>query len=197
MERVYSALIPAASAAKRETIAAILSAFPSGLVEFVANAGITITPLERGKKYDAASPALKRLKIDVDAWPAPPAGLFVVEERAVYVRSMSPMTVAHEFSHAIDCALGSGIYWSGLDSRVRTAFASAKSFVTPYAASGLDEYAAECFRGYAQVNDSSSPWPKATRERLRRVDPAMFEIVQAVFERFAAAAGEQIAMAFG
>ncbi len=37
-------------------------------------------PLGERESYRDASPALRRLAIDVDAWPAPPDGLFVVEE---------------------------------------------------------------------------------------------------------------------
>jgi hypothetical protein len=111
--------------------------------------------------------------------------LFVVEERRVYLRSLGEMTTAHEFGHALDCALGGGVYWSGIDGRVRTAFAKTKSFVTPYGATGLDEYFAESVRAWVGCNDAASPWPKATRDRLQRVDPAMFEIVKEVFGRFA------------
>lgn len=38
--------------------------------------------------------ALKRLRVDVDAWPAPPAELFVVEEGTVYPDSRSTITIA-------------------------------------------------------------------------------------------------------
>jgi hypothetical protein len=86
------------------------------------------------------SGALRRLASGVDDWPVPPAGLFVVEARAVYLRSTSPMTVAHEFAHALDCALGGRVYLSSVDPRVRRAFRDARAFITPYAASGLDEY---------------------------------------------------------
>jgi len=44
---------------------------------------------------------LRRLASGVDDWPVPPAGLFVVEERTIYLRSTSPMTVAHEFAHDV------------------------------------------------------------------------------------------------
>ena len=116
-----------------------------------------------GELYREASHALARLGIDVDAWPAPPAGLFVVEERALYLRSRSPMTVAHEFGHALDCALGGGVYRSGIDPQIRALFASAMSFVTPYAATGVDEYFAESLRAYVEANDD------ARRGRERRV----------------------------
>jgi hypothetical protein len=111
----------------------------------------------------------------------PPAGLFVVEERTVYLRSTSPMTVAHEFAHALDCSLGGGVYLSGVDPRIRRAFRSARAFVTPYASSGLDEYFAECLRARVEVNDLHSPWPRATRERLREIDPAMATILESLF----------------
>jgi len=94
----------------------------------------------------------------------------------------SAITIGHEVAHAIDCALGDGIYRSGYDPQIRAAFAAARSFVTPYAASGLDEYFAECVRAYGDVfNDANSPWPPATRERLRVCDPAMHAIVADVF----------------
>jgi Mlc titration factor MtfA (ptsG expression regulator) len=50
------------------------------------------------------------------------------------------MTIAHEFAHALDCALGGAVYLSGVDPRIRRTFASATAFVTPYAASACDEY---------------------------------------------------------
>jgi hypothetical protein len=127
--------------------------------------------------------------VDVDAWPAPPAGLFVVEERAVYLRSRSTMTVAHEFGHALDCALGDGVYRSSVDPALRDLFSRARAFVTPYAATGTDEYFAESLRAYVEANDANTFWPRATRERLRRIDPQMYAYVERLFsEDFTAAA---------
>lgn len=157
--------------------------FGRGALAYAARARIRVVLLRGAELYREASPALARLGIDVDAWPAPPAGLFVVEERALYLRSRSPMTVAHEFGHALDCALGGGVYRSGIDPRVRSLFANATSFVTPYAATGVDEYFAESLRAYVEANDPSSPWPRATRARLRHGDPGMHEFVELLFER--------------
>lgn len=70
--------------------------FGPDALRFSQRQGIRVVPLRRREAYSARSPALRRLAIDVDAWPAPPAGLFVVEERTVYLRSRSAMTVAHE-----------------------------------------------------------------------------------------------------
>ena len=119
--------------------------------------------------------------IDVDGWPVPPAGLFVVEERTVFLRNPSPMTVAHEFGHALDCALGGGVYRSGYDTTVRAAFSAARDFVTPYAACGLDEYFAENVRAFVEVNDPESPWPRATQSRLAAVDPPMHSFLSGLF----------------
>lgn len=158
-----------------------LRRFGTDALRFAARHGIRIVPLNRRERYDSRSPALKRLAVDVDAWPAPPAGLFVVEERTVYLRSRSAMTVAHEFGHALDCALGGGVYLSGSDEELRRFFAEATSFVTPYAATGLDEYFAESLRAYVEINDPASFWPRATRARLRRIDPNMYEYVEHIF----------------
>ena len=93
------------------------------------------------------------------------------------------MTVAHEFGHALDCALGGGVYRSGIDPQVRALFANAASFVTPYAATGVDEYFAESLRAYVEANDPASPWPRATRARLRHGDPGMHDFIELLFER--------------
>jgi hypothetical protein len=157
--------------------------FGRGALAYASRSRIRVVLLRRRELYRDASRALARLGIDVDAWPAPPAGLFVVEERTLYLRSRSPMTVAHEFGHALDCALGGGVYRSGIDPQVRALFANASSFVTPYAATGVDEYFAESLRAYVEANDPASPWPRATRARLRHADPGMHEFVELLFER--------------
>lgn len=157
--------------------------FGAGALAYALRSRIRIALLRSGELYREASPALARLGIDVDGWPAPPAGLFVVEERALYLRSRSPMTVAHEFGHALDCALGGGVYRSGIDPQIRALFANATGFVTPYAATGVDEYFAESLRAYVEANDPASPWPRATRARLRHRDPGMHEFIALLFER--------------
>ncbi len=157
--------------------------FGRAALAYALRHGIRVLLLRPGELYREASQALARLGIDVDAWPAPPAGLFVVEERSLYLRSRSPMTVAHEFGHALDCALGGGVYRSGIDPQVRALFANARAFVTPYAATGVDEYFAESLRAYVEANDCASPWPRATRARLRHADPGMLEYVESLFEQ--------------
>jgi len=168
--------------AEKEIVETLLR-FGRGALVYAGRSHIRVMPLRVGECYREASRALARLGIDVDAWPAPPAGLFVVEERALYLRSRSPMTVAHEFGHALDCALGGGVYRSGIDPQVRALFANAVNFVTPYAATGVDEYFAESLRAFVEANDSASPWPRATRARLRHADPGMHEFVERLFER--------------
>ena len=176
-------LIVGASKAARAAIAQHLGAYPTALLELLVEHRCSVRPLRAREGYRDVSKALQRLGVDVDAWPVPPAGLFVVEERTVYLRSLSAMTVGHELAHAIDCALGGGVYRSGFDPKIRAAFAGARAFVTPYAAFGLDEYFAESVRAYASVfNDDISMWPVATRERLRACDPAMHAIVADIFE---------------
>jgi hypothetical protein len=166
-----------------DEITTTLQRFGDGALRFALRRGISVAPLRRAERYSSASPALARLGIDVDLWPAPPAGLFVVEERTVYLRSRSPMTVAHEFGHALDCALGGGIYHSGVDPELRRLFTAATSFVTPYAATGIDEYFAEGLRAFVEVNDPTSHWPRATKARLRKVDPGLYAYVNRLFGR--------------
>jgi hypothetical protein len=164
-----------------DAVEAVIRRFGAGAIAVAERAGIRITVLDRGERFGDRSPVLRRIVAGVDSWPIPPAGLFVVEERTIYLRSVSPMTVAHEFAHDADCALGGGIYLSGVDPRIRRAFASATAFVTPYAASACDEYFAECVRAFVEVNDLHSLWPRATRDRLWSVDPRMATIVASLF----------------
>lgn len=185
VDQVFSALLPQARTADRRQVAAVISQFPLGVLRLTAEQGVTIRTLQERERYDDASAALRGLGVDVDAWPAPPAGLFVVEERCVYLRSKSRMTIAHEYAHAIDCALGGGVYLSTTDAEIRAAFSVARAFVTPYAATGCDEYFAESLRAFAgDFNDPDSFWPRATRERLLCVDPGMHAICKRIFERF-------------
>jgi hypothetical protein len=173
-------LIDAADA-RAEIIARTLALFGAGALRFAKRHGVSVCALRSGERYRDRSPGLTRLGVDVDAWPAPPAGLFVVEERRVYLRSRSPMTVAHEFGHALDCALGGGVYRSGIDTSFRAIFSAARVFVTPYAATGIDEYFAEGLRAFVEANDPASHWPRATKARLREVDPMLFEYVERLF----------------
>ena len=176
-----STLLPHAAPSARTAIGRTLRLFGKPALDFAVRAGIRVVPLRRRESYAAASGALRRLCASIDDWPAPPAGLFVVEERTVYLRSRSPMTIAHEFGHALDCALGCGVYRSSSDPLVRSHFENAADFVTPYAATGIDEYFAECMRAYVEANDPTSCWPPATRERLRRVDAAMSRYIKRLF----------------
>jgi hypothetical protein len=163
-------------------IDAILARYGAGARRLAERTGTRIVVLGPDQTFAERSLALRRLNAGVDRWPLPPAGLFVVEERTVYLRSTSAMTVAHEFGHALDCALGNGVYLSAVDPRIRAAFARAAAFVTPYAASACDEYFAEALRAWVGVNDVPSLWPRATRERLWQLDPRMAAIVASLFE---------------
>src|SRR3984957_5713989 len=162
-------------------VEAVVRRFGEGAMAVAERAGVRITVLAEGERFGDRSPVLRRIVAGVDGWPLPPAGLFVVEERTIYLRSISPMTIAHEFAHALDCSLGGGVYLSGVDPRIRRAFRSTRAFITPYASSGLDVYFAECLRAWVGANDLHSPWPRATRERLREIDPAMAAILESLF----------------
>lgn len=174
----YSAHIDATDE-QREIILDVISRYGASALKLTFNAGTRIVVLKPREQYRDRSRALRRLAAAVDEWPVPPAGLFVVEERTIYLRSVSKITIGHEFAHAVDCALGGGVYLSGIEPRIRRAFKDARGFVTPYAASGLDEYFAEAGRAFVDgCNDPRSPWPAATRERLKALDPTMYAILE-------------------
>src|ERR1700679_914089 len=163
-------------------VEAVLQRFGPGAIAVAERAGVRITVLDEGERFGDRSPVLRRIVAGVDSWPIPPAGLFVVEERTIYLRSLSPMTIAHEFAPALACALGGGVDLRGVAPRIRRAFAGATAFVTPYAASACDEYFAECMRAFVEVNNPHSLCPPAPRPRLWSVDPRMAAIVASLFE---------------
>src|SRR5579883_1505698 len=169
--------MPDVPALERSQISLVLQHFGSPLLKFLAVHDIRFSTVG-SERYVDRSPALSRMHIDVDRWPNPPAGLFVLEERTIYLRSTSAMTIAHEVGHAFDCALGNETYWSLSQPTVRKAYINARTFVTPYAATALDEYFAEGFRAWFGCNDDRSLWPKVCRDRLRKVDPALFRCIQ-------------------
>ena len=155
---------------------------PAPILRFIAEAGTSLVVVTG--RYDDASPALREMGVNVDGWPSSPAGLFVVPEATLYVRNISTMTIVHELGHAFDLALGGGTeYLTTSDTPLRLAYAQESRFVTPYAASAVDEYFAESFRAMCEANDERSPWPDATRERLSR--SLIAPIISALFERFA------------
>ncbi len=162
----------------------VLGAYGPGVTKFLGEQEITIRVLDFGEEYIQASEELRRLNIQVDNWPTPPAGLFVVSERRAYFRRISQMTIAHELAHAFDLALGGEGYYSSIDRDIQKAFACARRFVTPYAATRIDEYFAEAVRAWLEINDARSPWPAVSQNRLRKADPAMFEIIRSIFARF-------------
>lgn len=162
-------------------IEAVLSRFPEHILSLMLEHGIKIVPLLEAEQYLHASAALQKRGINVDAWPIAPAGLFVCEERTLYLRNMEEITIGHEIGHAVDLCLGNGVYRSSYDVRIRRAFADTREFVNPYSATGLDEFMAEGIRHYYEFNSSTSPWPKATRQRLQERTPELFTIIEEFF----------------
>ncbi|MDE2571525.1 MAG: hypothetical protein KGM44_03265 [bacterium] len=174
-------LVDAPSEAARLGLVRTLVRFGPAALRLAEVRGMRVVALARGERFTARSRRLRELAPHLDTWPTPPAGLFVVEERTAYLRSRSPLAAAHEFGHALDCALGEGAYRSNEDGDLRSIFASATAFVTPYAATAPDEFFAELLRAYVECNDRRSPWPAATRARLREVDARAFAYVERLF----------------
>jgi hypothetical protein len=169
------------AATVRETI----SLYPSHLREIVSAAGIRVVLFPAVELFRQHSPYLRRRRFRADVSDEPPAGVFVLIERTLYLRDSSPKTVAHEYAHALDCALGGGVFLSHVSQPIRRAFRKAQrrgEFVTPYAAKNRQEYFAEGARSMVEVNDSRSAWPPVSRERLREVDPDLFGIMEALFD---------------
>ncbi len=166
------------------TLVKALACFGRRALERAARSGVRVTLVARGRPFTQYSQSVASLVPDIDRWQAPPAGLFVLEERLLLLRSNAlRMAAAHEFAHALDAVLAKQprSYFSFESAEVREAFARATGFVNEYAASGLDEYFAECMRAYVEVNDDRSTWMPLTRQALCVRDPRMFAIVEGIF----------------
>ena len=145
--------------------------------------GIRVALIGPFQGYGDYSPALREMRVD-DA-KVPFAGVFVHTERTLYVRWLSALVVAHEYAHALDFALGRGVYLSRTDPAIRRAFREAllaRRFITRYAVSGVSEYVAEGMRAMVEVNDERGPWPRVSRDRLKRVDSALYGILEKLFD---------------
>lgn len=146
---------------------------PINLLSALAEFGLRYTVLQMDQTFINASPRLAALEIDVDAWPIPPAALYVVEERQILLRATDAMVIIHETGHAYDALLGGGTYLSQRSEWMQEQFRNATSFVSFYAASAIDEWFAEGFRAYYNVNSARSPWAPVSREKLRACAPGL------------------------
>ncbi len=193
---VPNAVLPAAPDEAQRLVAELLGRTPPrALVACLANFGrralelavhghVHIMIVANGRSLAQCSRCVASLVPDIDRWQAPPAGLFVLEERLLLLRGNALcMTAAHEFAHALDAVLARRprSYLSFESTEIRDCFAHASGFVNHYAASSLDEYFAECVRAYVEVNDDHSSWLPLTRQDLLTRDPQMFSLIENLF----------------
>jgi len=163
----------------------VLAGFGSAALERVAAVGTRIAIIPAGKRFCDVSPSVGRAVPDIDSWPAPPSGLFVVDERRMLLRSSAlRMTAAHEFAHALDASLAKRprSYFSFESEELRYYFATATGYINEYAATGLDEYFAESVRAYVEINDPRCAWLPLTRQDLFLRDPRMFALIDRLFK---------------
>jgi hypothetical protein len=173
-------------------VLATIDRYPAHLRAAADAAGIRVALIGPFQDYPDYSPLLRAQGFsDPDVRIA---GLFVSHERTLYVRAPSPVVVAHEYAHALDFALGGGGYLSHVHRGIRRAYRAARvarRTVIRYAATGLREYFAEGMRAMAEVNDERSPWPRVSRARLKRVDLALYEILDGLIEERRATAEQR------
>lgn len=166
------------------TLTAALAPFGDRALRLAVDAGVRITVVPSGRAFTQCSAAVAALVPDIDRWQAPPAGVFVLEEKLILLRSGAlRMAAAHEFAHALDALLARRprSYFSFESAEIRAAYAAASGFINEYAASGLDEYFAECVRAYVEVSDDRSSWLPLTRKDLQTRDARMFSIIDSLF----------------
>ena len=163
-----------------------LSGYGETALVATARGAFTIAIVPDGRPFASFSSSVARCAPGIDAWAAPPSGLFVVDERRILLRPHAlRMTAAHEFAHALDALLARKprSYFSYESEELRYYFATATGFVNEYAASSLDEYFAESMRAYVEVNDERCAWLPLTRQDLFLRDPRMFALIERLFKK--------------
>ena len=170
-------------------LVASLACFGRPALERAVTGGVRAVIVPPHRAFSQCSRSVASLAPEIDRWHAPPAGLFVLEERLLLLRPHAVrMAAAHEFAHALDAIMAQQprSYMSFESSDIREAFVSAPGYVNEYAACGLDEYFAESVRAYVEVNDDRSSWLPLTRHDLFLRDPRMFKIIDGLFGRLQA-----------
>lgn len=158
---------------------------PVGVLRFLKISGIRVRVLRARERYADASAALRYLENHgPDWWVVAPSGIFVCDERTLYVRNVTVHTTTHECMHALDLGLGGDQYLSSVDPTFRRIFKKARGFINAYAMSSPDEAFAESARALCHdANDADSFWPAATPERLQAADPDMYAYMREIFDR--------------
>lgn len=105
MDRVINALTPDVATEVQSHVADVLCKFSPTMLYRVVEANAIVQPLKKAEPCTEVSAALRRFGIDVAAWPALPAASSWFKSGRRNLRGRSPMTIAHEFGHAVDCTL--------------------------------------------------------------------------------------------
>jgi hypothetical protein len=110
-------------------------------------------------------------------------GLYDPERTMVVLRNVAPFVIAHEISHHIDLSLGDPAkmrYRSEHDDTIKAAFRARRGdmhFVSLYASVAQTEFVAESFRALYGFSARQHPGRADDLARLRRIDPAMMDIL--------------------
>jgi hypothetical protein len=171
-----------ATLADRAAITSVLKQLGADLGDVLSHGGGRFVVLKPGQEYCDVSPFM-RARFIYDPWPHSPGGVFIPDEMTAYLRTVTPMSVAHEAMHMVDKVLGRHEYRSAHDSAIRNAYDTAWCYVTPYGACDVAEFWAEHARAWFGINNPESLWPTVSRERLLTVNPTMYAIVKETFER--------------
>lgn len=175
---------PIISASENGTYAILggLAKLPLGIVSQLVDHNMRFVALERGEEFIEASSTVRCWSEDMRAYVKDARGLFVHEDRTVYLRQVTPLNlIVHEAGHAIDMTLG-----VGLESRSRRdpiivgEFKRAQernAFITPKAAEHVGEFFAEAVRAHAGVGEDVS------REKLFDLHPHTCVAIDRCFAR--------------
>ncbi len=140
--------------------------------------GLRIVLVDESETYADVSPAIAAEPFG-DHDPVV-RGLYVPEERAIYLRNRSDGTLVHEYTHGLVDALGQPVR---NDPALRAAHANAADFVSPYAftSNDLDEWFCEGIR--ALLSAANGDYESISPQDFARVDPRGYELCLAMFER--------------
>lgn len=156
----------------REQIISEASLLGPGVLESLAQAGVSISAVPRGHRLSDYAEKAKKYGITV---PMSASGVFLPSEATLYMLDDTRATAVHELAHALDFIMGLGrsakdnqpSLKTHIDPEFRTLIRGNGVAPTPYGATNSQEFFAESLRAYCGADDTGAVFAATGPFKLR------------------------------
>jgi hypothetical protein len=152
----------------------LLSFFGPEAVSRLDDFGLHVVVLKEGQKYSDVSAVNAADPFENDELVR---GVYMPQERTIYLRNTSDGTVVHEVAHALDHAAGRKIESKAM----MTAFETAPAFISNYAKTSCAEWFAENVR--AIKGALNGDYDDVSPEKLAAIDPRGYALTLKALNR--------------